>query len=548
VPGGGWRICRRAAGIPEVESEKVGAARVDALHFSSARVLAARVSSAWPAGAGARLARSGRVGILQGLFAWLRKSASKIVQAIFGWAVRALFGTPDESEKTMLSIVVGAAAIWPLLLLGVPFPKIAAFVIAFVPIPKWVSDGWIRAVWITAAAIVPMGVGIALARRGAQPRSRGAWRTALEGFPVTAALSMAFLTAFVTSPIRRVLAAAKRKEDVTIPLLVEREEYETAAEIVHDTLEHGGLATHRAPAPLLLTAPSRVLRALGGRRLGDRIPRDIRFYRGDDVEFVVNPNGVTVQAKEENAARAHALISERATLGPGLQTVDSEAQRLEKKVKDVWVVFARDRNQHEHSHVLLARLDEIGRELAETHLDFDDWQILYRELLQVARAIRGHSQILNTQETVKPERRRSMNDEGKRTGEWPPRPGRRVASMSTPQLVAGLTSEIRELVRKEVDLVKAELRVDVKQEVKTAKWLGLAAVMALCFLNMLFVAGALFVARWIAPPLAALAVAGGLLVVTVVFVMLGRASLVKPLETTRRTLTESWSWAKNRIA
>jgi cytochrome c biogenesis protein CcdA len=120
--------------------------------------------------------------------------------------------------------------------------------------------------------------------------------------------------------------------------------------------------------------------------------------------------------------------------------------------------------------------------------------------------------------------------------------------MSTPQLVAGLTSEIRELVRKELGLVKAELRVDLKQEAKTAKWLGLALVVGLCFVNMLFVAAALFVARWIAPPLAALAVAGVLLILAGVFAMLGRASLVKPLETTRRTLNESWSWAKNRIA
>src|SRR3954470_18155964 len=119
------------------------------------------------------------MGILQGLFAWLRKSAGKLVQAIFGWAVRALFGTPQEGEKTMLSIVVGAAAVWPLLLVGIPFPKVAAFVIAFVPIPKWVESGWIRAIWIVAAVAVPVGVGAALAKRGDNP-GRSGWRAALD--------------------------------------------------------------------------------------------------------------------------------------------------------------------------------------------------------------------------------------------------------------------------------------------------------------------------------------------------------------------------------
>ena len=141
-----------------------------------------------------------------------------------------------------------------------------------------------------------------------------------------------------------------------------------------------------------------------------------------------------------------------------------------------------------------------------------------------------------------------MSEEHRPANQWPPRPGRRVSALSTPQLVAGLTAEMRELVRKEVDLAKAELRVDLKAEAKSAKWLGLAAVMALCFLNMLFVAAALLVARWISPPLAALVVAGGLLLLTALFAMLGRASLVKPLESTRRTLNESWAWAKNRIA
>ena len=320
---------------------------------------------------------------------------------------------------------------------------------------------------------------------------------------MTAALSAAFLTAFVTSPIRRIWAMARRREDLTIPLLVEREEYESAAETVRETLERGGMPTRREEPPWLLTAPSRVLRGLGSRTLKDRIPKDLRFYRGKDIDVVVNPNGVTVQAEKERAARAHALISEKATLGPGLQTVESEAQKLERRVKDVWMVFARDRRSHARSDVLLGRLDEIAKELAETYVPFDDWQVLYREILQVARAIRGRPQLLGT------ERGESMSEERRPENQWPPRPGRRVSALSTPQLVAGLTAEMRELVRKEVDLAKAELRVDLKAEAKSAKWLGLAAVMALCFLNMLFVAAALLVARWISPPLAALVVAAG---------------------------------------
>jgi len=482
------------------------------------------------------------VGVLQALLSYLRRSAGKMVQAIFGWAVRALFGTPKESEKTILAVAVGAAAVWPLLLIGVAFPKAAAFVLAFVPIPKWVSPGWIRAVWIAAAVSVPVGVGAALAARGKQAAPK--WKRWLQGFPVTVAIAAAFFTAFVTSPVRRLVGIVKRREDRTIPLLLEPEEYAGAADDLRRTLERGGLKVVRADPPWLLTAPARVLRAIGGRFLGDRIPEDIHFYRGEELDVAVNPNDITIQGRKDKAARAHALLSEEATLGPGLQAVDASAQAIEKKLKDLWSVYARRPRSHEGSAILARRLSAVGQELETTYLTFEDWQILYREILQMERAMEGRRQALGGRKETD---MKETKDEAPVLG-WPPRPGRAVSGLSTTQLVAGLTGELRQLVQTEVELAKAEVRADWKAELKSMRWLGLAAVAALGFVQMLFVALAMWLAQRISPPLAALAVAGGLLAVALVFGLLGRASFVKPLESTRKSLNENWTWAKNRIA
>ena len=482
------------------------------------------------------------MGVLQALFAYLRRSAGKMVQAIFGWAVRALFGTPKESEKTLLAVAVGAAAAWPLLLIGVAFPKIAALVLAFIPIPEWVSPGWIRGIWIAAALAVPAGVGAALAVSGKQAAPK--WKRWLEGFPVTAALAAAFFTAFVTSPVRRLLGIVKRREDRTIPLILEPEDYSAAADDLCRTLRRGGLEVERADPSWLMTAPARVLRTIGGRFLGDRIPEDIHFYRGEKLDVAVNPNDITIQGRKEEAARAHALLSEEATLGPGLQTVEASAQAIEKTLKDLWSVYARRPRTHEGSAILARRLSAVARELEETYLTFDDWQILYREILQMERAIEGRPQALGGRKETD---MKETKDEAP-VRRWPPRPGRAVSALSTPQLVAGLTAELRELVRSEVELAKAEVRSDWKAELKSVRWLGLAAVAALGFVQMLFVALALWLAQRISPPLAALAVAGGLLAVALIFGLLGRASFVRPLESTRKSLNESWTWAKNRVA
>jgi hypothetical protein len=103
--------------------------------------------------------------LIQGLLGLIRRSAGKVIQSIFGWAVSALFGDVQKNEKTLLAAVVGAVALWPVLLAGIAFPRVAAFVLALVPLPKWVSAGALRIVWISLALLVPLAVGIVIQRR-----------------------------------------------------------------------------------------------------------------------------------------------------------------------------------------------------------------------------------------------------------------------------------------------------------------------------------------------------------------------------------------------
>src|SRR5207244_5103228 len=93
--------------------------------------------------------------ILHALISYLTRSAGKALNAIFGWAVIALFGQTSPREQTILSAVVAAAAAWPLLLLGVIVPKVALLVLAFVPLGKSVPDVGVRFVAIAVAAVLP---------------------------------------------------------------------------------------------------------------------------------------------------------------------------------------------------------------------------------------------------------------------------------------------------------------------------------------------------------------------------------------------------------
>src|SRR5262249_23547680 len=139
--------------------------------------------------------------VLQALVAMIGRSLGKILNAIFGWAVRALFGATSGAEQTLLTALIASAALWPLLLIGIAIPRAAAFLLAFVAIPKSVPDSVIRVAWLALAVGLPgiLGLAIAIKAPPGTPPERFIVRVA-RGYPTTLGISLAFLISFVSVP------------------------------------------------------------------------------------------------------------------------------------------------------------------------------------------------------------------------------------------------------------------------------------------------------------------------------------------------------------
>jgi uncharacterized membrane protein YqjE len=482
--------------------------------------------------------------ILTAFFRFLSKSVGKIVQAIFGWAVLAIFGEVKENEKSMLSGTVGLAAAWPLLLVGVAVPKIAAFVLGFIPIPKWMPSGTIRIVWIALALAAPVIVGAVVAHRAATPATGTSWPQRFwQGIRVTAAIGSSFLIVLFGAPARRIAAAAKGYKDEHIPLIVTKEDYHPVAEEVRRALEIGKIEVHRAEAPWLTRTVTNVLRSVGGKVIADSLPADVEYFQGKSVSVTLSSSGVTLQGKEEELARAHGFISEAMTFTPALQTTDVEAQVLERELKDIWRVFQSEPEEHRHSGILLSRVEQVASELAERSLPYDQWQVSYRELLQVARAIHAEPQLLarSTEES----RMETMHN---RNGHHP-EVKKSPRELSIGELIGAIVPEIKTLIQQEVTLAKAELKADLQSEINMAKFMGIGALLAIFGVSMLFVTVAFALAGTLPGWLSALIVAGVLLVAAGAMAAIGWSKRVKkPLDSTQKTIKEDVEWAKNRAA
>jgi len=273
------------------------------------------------------------------------------------------------------------------------------------------------------------------------------------------------------------------------------------------------------------------------------------LYRvGEGLQLNLNPNELLVRGKADRVLRAQTLAQEVIAPRAALMATDARARSLESQIKRVWSVYAEDPAEHRGAKVLLKRVREIARELSQSDVPFDEWQIVYRELLQLDRALRGEPPLLVQEEEMADGKR--LPETSERIALPPPSSVPvRLESMSNKELLQHITQNAVLLAKKEVELAKAELKADLKKEVAMAKGLGVAGLCAIWTVSMMLVAGALALGTAIPEWAAALIVSAAVLLVGTLAGLVGWGKRVKePLEMTRRTLKEDVQWAKERIA
>jgi uncharacterized membrane protein YqjE len=126
-----------------------------------------------------------------------------------------------------------------------------------------------------------------------------------------------------------------------------------------------------------------------------------------------------------------------------------------------------------------------------------------------------------------------------------------LRAASTKDLVTQLAQKASLLAKKEIELAKAELKDDVRTEIRMASGLGVAGVCALLTVQLLLVAVvlALFEGGVLPGWAASLVVAAVVLAIGTAAGLWGWAKRVRqPLDTTRRSLQENVRFAKERIA
>jgi hypothetical protein len=262
-------------------------------------------------------------------------------------------------------------------------------------VPSWT----IRIVWSVLALAVPVTLGLTLAARNPVAKKTGKHQAVvtrvLRGFPVTISLALAFLTMFVSVPIMRLVSLVKREKSADVPLMTDIDAYhEVAAQLVA-TLNARGFDLRATEPAWWVKAPTRMLGWFGGAAFSGFVPQTIEHYSGKGVELSFYTSGILLRGRGQRATWAHGLIVEASVHGRGLQTFAPAAQEVERHVRELWRHFEADKDAHRGSAVVLGNVQNLARKLAKLDVDYDEWQVLYRQLLQLERLVRGEPQLLD---------------------------------------------------------------------------------------------------------------------------------------------------------
>lgn len=317
--------------------------------------------------------------ILAPILAFIGQQLGRLLQMAFGWATVLLFGRVPQSKSLLLAGVALGAIAWVVALVGVLLPAAGAWLLAFAPIPGWVDQNWVRLAMLALAGFLPLLVGLGgyfLIDKAERPRRGGMVMQLLRGYPYSALLAMVLLLLIVVAPLWKLRSIVKRWEDAHIPIVVKPGGYDQVAQEIESAVDQAGLDLGRTRAPWILELPSKLLAAVGGASVRRLVPQRLVALKAPQLEVTVHPSDIAMAGRKEAVARARAAIASTMTFTQAYLTSSEESQ----KVEDTLMKIAES-----DSPLVWQALGEVDTRLARLMVPHEEWEVLYRQRLQVER-------------------------------------------------------------------------------------------------------------------------------------------------------------------
>jgi hypothetical protein len=328
---------------------------------------------------------------LAALVAFGSRFASKVLTTTLGWASMLLFGRVPASRQIILLGLTFGSVVWMVTLIGLIVPEVGAFLLLLIPPQKVVSTDVIRLVMLAGVLIVPGVVGALTLLLSTDGRSaRRALEAVLRGYPLTVVLSVLLVFLAGLAIWRKGISLAHRWTDAHVPMVVKPGAYEQVASDLDVALAAAGLDLDAGPAPRTMSLPAKWLAVVAGQGSAALVPDHMVRLRGHDLDILIYPMDVLISGKGDDVTRARAAIASRLTTSAAHLTVTAEAQAVEDRLTALAGGRPADgQPRPRFDDAAAAVFATIDESLATIRIPYEEWEVLYRQRLQVERDLRA---------------------------------------------------------------------------------------------------------------------------------------------------------------
>lgn len=320
--------------------------------------------------------------ILATLFGLIGRFTGKLLTMSLGWASLLLFGRVPKDKEIFLAAITFGSVIWVVVIIGVALPAAGVFLLSFLPIPDWVDENVVRLAMLAAVLVVPPVLSLAtlkLLRAEDRPKGiRGILLHLARGYPLAAGLALLLVFLGIIGLWRKVGSLARRWTDTHIPIVVKPGGYEQLASDLDRAISDAGIDIEARDAPAVMVVPGKLLATVAGTSVRGLLPDRLVRLVGKDVEVLIYPSDVAISGKQETTARVQAALASRLTTAKAWLTMTAEGQKIEDQLGRL----AKGRPDDPERSQALAWIDD---HLATAELPYDEWEVLYRQRLQVER-------------------------------------------------------------------------------------------------------------------------------------------------------------------
>jgi hypothetical protein len=328
---------------------------------------------------------------LAALVAFGSRFATKVLTTALGWASTLLFGRVPGSRQIMLLGITFGSVIWIVMLIGLIVPDVGTFLLLLIPSQDYVPQSVIRLLMLAGVIIAPGVVGgmTLLLETDKKRTARGVIEAIARGYPLTLLLSVLLVFLALLAIWRKATSLVRRWNDAHVPMVVDPGAYEQVAHDLDEALSASGLDLAAGDAPASMSTPAKWLTAVAGRGSSSLVPDRMVRLRGPNLDILIYPMDVLISGKSRDVVRARAAIASRLTTAAAHLTVSAEAQGIEDRLRALAIGKPGGEQPPPFDEAVAAEFKAIDGDLARIEVPYEEWEVLYRQRLQVERDLRA---------------------------------------------------------------------------------------------------------------------------------------------------------------